>query len=158
MQLQDIFSPATFKLNLEAEDKDEVFEELVTHLTEANNIDNRDEIIAAVREREAKMSTGVQHGIAVPHGKADAVPRLMGVVGISPQGVDYDALDNQPVHLIFLLVSPVDDTGPHLKMLRNIAILLQSPQFYPDMLAAKTPEQAHRTLCRYEDTLGVQEA
>ena len=158
MQLQDIFSPAMFKLNLEAEDKEEAFEELVSHLLEVYHINSRNEILAAIREREGKMSTGVHHGIAVPHGKTDSVDRLMGVVGLSVNGIDYDALDGQPVHLIFLLLSAAKDAGPHLKMLRSIAILLQSPQFYPDMLASKSAEQAYRTLCRYEDTLGIQEA
>jgi len=157
MQLQDLFSPGTIKLDLSAVDKDEVFEELTDFLVRAHNLSVREEILDAIHEREEKMSTGVHRGIAVPHGKTDAVDRLLGVIGISKQGIDYDALDGHPVHLIFLLVSSAENTGPHLKMLRNIATLLQNPQFYPDLIAAKSADQAYRTLCHYEEALGIEE-
>ncbi len=157
MQLQDVFSPSTIKLNLDAIDKDEVFEELTDFLVQIYHLKVREEILAALHEREEKMSTGVHRGIAVPHGKTNAVDRLVGVIGLSPGGIDYDALDGNPVHAIFLLVSSAEDTGPHLKMLRNIATLLQNPQFYPDLVAAKSADQAYRTLCHYEESLGVQE-
>ena len=158
MQLQDLFSPSTIKLDLDAADKDEVFEELTDFLVRTHNLKVRDDILAAIHDREDKMSTGVHRGIAVPHGKTEAVKALMGVIGISKNGIDYDALDGQPVHLIFLLVSSAEDTGPHLKMLRNIATLLQNPQFYPDLLDATSAEQAYRILCHYEQALGVQGA
>ncbi len=157
MQLQDIFTPSTIKLDLESEDKDEVFEELVDVMVNAHQLKVRTEILEAIHDRESKMSTGIRDGIAVPHGKTDVVSQLLGVIGLSKQGIDYDALDGKPVHLLFLLVSPADQSGPHLKMLRNIAVLLEQPKFCDDMLTASSAEQLYRRLVGHENALRVQE-
>ena len=153
MLLQDIFSVARIKAGLEAEDKDELFEELVDVLVRGYGIANRDGVLAAVREREAKMSTGIKTGIALPHGKAEGVPGICGVIGVSRDGIDYEALDGKPVHLVILLVCSPRDTELHLKTLNKIAALLKCAGFYEDMRAADSAEKACAVLKRYEEIL-----
>ena len=141
MLLQDIFTASRIKVNLEAEDKDEVFEELVDHLVRNTGISGRNEIISSIQEREAKMSTGIKTGIALPHGKTDAIEGICGVLGISQKGIDYDSLDGEPVYLVILLLSSKDDSELHLKTLKKIASLLEYSDFYQYILKAETSEE-----------------
>ena len=153
MLLNDVFSVSRIKLQLEAEDKEELFEELVDVLVRSYGIANRDAVLTAVREREAKMSTGIKAGIALPHGKVEGISGVCGVLGISQDGIDYDALDGKPVYLIFLLVCSPQGSGLHLKTLNKIAGLLKCSGFCEDIRAASSAEKAHAVLKRYEEIL-----
>ncbi|GAB4366768.1 MAG: hypothetical protein Kow009_03570 [Spirochaetales bacterium] len=158
MLLQEMFTPSRIKIPLESEDKEEVFEELVDLLVRSYRLDGkRDAILEAIREREQKMSTGIKTGIAVPHGKTDAIEGTCGVMGISRMGIDYGALDGEPVYLIFLLVSSTNETGQHLKILKKVATLLEYTDFYTKVLEADSPEKAHAVLKQFEDILDYQE-
>ena len=152
MFLSEVFTPNFIKVGLAAEDKDEAFEELVDVFCSTKNTVGRDKILLSLREREKFMSTGIQTGIALPHGRMDALDELYGVVGISKRGIDYDALDGQPVYLIFMIFVP-KDTDKHLRVLKRLAELLSQPEFYKDMLAQKDSQSAFNTLKRYEDNL-----
>jgi PTS system fructose-specific IIC component/PTS system nitrogen regulatory IIA component len=153
MFLHEVFSPEFIKLDLEAEDKDEAFEELVDHFCQADKSNTREEILQALREREAKMSTGIHKGIAIPHGKTNAVDTIRGMLGISRKGVDYDALDGEPVYLLFMLVAPQKDSETHLRVLKRLAELLENPQFYIDLQSQKDVQGAYKVICKYEDVL-----
>jgi PTS system fructose-specific IIC component/PTS system nitrogen regulatory IIA component len=153
MFLCDIYRPEFIKVGLEAEDKDEAFEEMVDQFCQASKINARDEILEAVQEREAKMSTGIRQGIAIPHGKTTAVDQINGIIGISKKGIDYDALDGKPVYLLFMILAPEKDTEKHLRMLKRLAELLDNPQFYTDLVAQNTPQDAYGILKKYEDIL-----
>ena len=159
MFLHDVFSPESIKLNLEAEDKDEVFEEMVDHLchasVHADKSNMRDEILRALTEREAKMSTGIQKGIAIPHGNTNAVHTICGVLGISRKGIDYDALDGEPVYMLFMLVAPRKDTEQHLQILKRLAEMLENPQFYVELQSQSDEQGANRIIRKYEDMLAT---
>ncbi|MDR2587987.1 MAG: PTS sugar transporter subunit IIA [Spirochaetales bacterium] len=157
MLLQDIFSVSRIKAQLEAEDKDELFEELVDVLARGYPTANRGGILAAIQEREAKMSTGIKNGIAIPHGKAEGLNGIYGALGISEKGIDYDALDGEPVYLVFLVVSSPDDAELHLNTLKKIAMLLEHPDFYADIIKAETEAKAHSVLKRYEEIILCEE-
>jgi PTS system fructose-specific IIC component/PTS system nitrogen regulatory IIA component len=156
MFLYDVYGPEFIKVDLEAEDKDEVFEELVDHFCVAAKIPARDELLRALREREAKMSTGIRKGIAIPHGKTDAVDRVYGAIGISKKGIDYDALDGDPVYILFMFLAPEKDTEGHLRLLQRLAEMLDNPQFYAELLEQKSPQEAYRVVKKYEEMLLVQ--
>ncbi len=158
MQLQDLFIPARIKCRLEAEDKVEVFEELVDLLVVQYGLDCRDEILEAISRREAKMSTGIKRGIAIPHAKTSFTRGVIGVLGLSSRGIDYESLDGEPVHMLFLLVSSEADAGTHLAVLKKIALLVENPDFYRDAMAAADPEKVHRVIRSYEEILDAQEA
>jgi len=153
MLLHETFPPELIKVGLEAEDKDEAFEELVDHFCQVTNSSARAEILAAIRDRESKMSTGIKKGIAIPHGKTNAVDRVYGVLGISKKGIDYDALDGEPVYLLFLMLAPQKDSEKHLRLLKRLAELLDNPQFNTDLVAQNTSQSAHGVIKKYEDVL-----
>jgi PTS system fructose-specific IIC component/PTS system nitrogen regulatory IIA component len=151
MLLSEVFLPEFIILDLEAEDKDEVFEEMVSRFCTVTKSDKREEILAALHERESKMSTGVHPGIAIPHGKTLVVDRSYGVMGISHKGIDYDALDGKPVYLVFMELAPPVEAEKHLHLLRRIAELLRNRDFYDDCLAAKGTKEVYEVLKKYED-------
>lgn len=153
MLLHETFSSRMIKVDLEAEDKEEVFEELVDHFCQATGNTARADILEAVRLRESKMSTGIKKGIGIPHGKTDAVDRVHGILGISRQGIDYDALDGEPVFLVFMMLAPKSDSEKHLRMLKRVAELLDNPQFYTDIVACTSSESANAVIKKYEEIL-----
>jgi PTS system fructose-specific IIC component/PTS system nitrogen regulatory IIA component len=153
MLLSELFPPEFIKIGLEAEDKDEVFEELADAFCQASHLNIREDILDAVRERERKMSTGIQKGIAVPHGKSNAVDQVYGMLGISRQGIDYDALDGEPVYLLFMVIGPQSSTEKHLRILKRLAELLENPQFFTDLAAQNDSSQASAVIRKYENIL-----
>jgi PTS system fructose-specific IIC component/PTS system nitrogen regulatory IIA component len=157
-KLQDLLTPARIKCRLEAEDKGEVFEELVDLLVTQYRLESRDAILDAIRRREEKMSTGIKRGIAIPHAKTPFTKGVVGVLGISERGIDYESLDGEPVHLLFLLVSSEEDAGAHLAVLKKIALLVENPDFYAEVLKAGDPEKVNRIIRKYEEILDSQDA
>jgi PTS system fructose-specific IIC component/PTS system nitrogen regulatory IIA component len=154
MFLYDVFSPELVKVGLEAENKDEVFEEMVDQFCQAEKkSDLREEILAALQTREMKMSTGIQKGIAIPHGRTNAVDRVYGSLGISRRGIDYDALDKNPVHLLFMILAPEKDAEKYLRTLKRLAQLMDNPQFYTDLMAQKDASGACGVIKKYEDII-----
>ncbi len=157
LSLQELFVPSRIKCRLEADDKGEVFEELVDLLVTQYGLDSRDQILDAIRKREEKMSTGIKKGIAIPHAKTSFTRGVIGVLGISARGIDYESLDGEPVHMLFLLVSSEEDAGTHLAVLKKIALLVENPDFYRDALAAGDPEKVSRVIGTYEAILDSRE-
>jgi PTS system fructose-specific IIC component/PTS system nitrogen regulatory IIA component len=153
MNLQDVLLPKFIKVNLKAEDKNEAFEELVTHYCKTDNSSSYKQILDAIIKREEKMSTGIYKGIAVPHGKTDAVKKICGALGISEKGVQYDSLDGEPVHLLFMIVSPIEDSDNFLWLLKHLAQLIEIPQFLIELQQQKDPQSAFNVICKFEDTL-----
>ncbi len=152
MLLRDVFRADRIKIDLESDTKDELFEELVElYVTSSGDIAHREEVLKAILERESLMSTGIKKGIALPHGKSAAVPEIRGVLGVSRKGIDYEALDGQPVYLVFLLLSPPETSENHLRALRKLALLLEIPSFASDLMGAKSPEGAYQVIRHYED-------
>ena len=153
MLLSELFESDFIKIGLEAEDKDEAFEELADVFCEASHLNIREEILDAIRGRERKMSTGIRKGIAVPHGKVASINKIYGVLGISRQGIDYDALDDQPVYLLFMILSPQTESELHLRILRRLAEMLENPDFYTDLASQNDPAAASAVIKKYENIL-----
>ncbi len=141
MAFIDLVNEEIVKTPLESRDKPDVLRELVQILKDAGQIDDYDAVLTAVQEREEKMSTGLQEGIAVPHGKSDSVSGLKLAVGISPEGLDYDALDGEPSKLFFLLVAPPDQSGPHVAALSEIAKLALSKGLCKALIHAENAQE-----------------
>jgi PTS system fructose-specific IIC component/PTS system nitrogen regulatory IIA component len=154
MLLQRVFAPGSIKIGLESEDKDELFEELVDMLAKEEGREfPRSSVLAAVKEREDKMSTGIKKGIALPHGKAEGISGLSGALGVSKRGIEYSSLDGEPVYLVFMLISSPKDSELHLAALKRLAVLLDDPEFYTDLLQAESPERANSIIRNYETRL-----
>jgi PTS system fructose-specific IIC component/PTS system nitrogen regulatory IIA component len=155
MFLYEIFPPECICVDLDAEDKDECFEELVDHFCRVSKINAREEILQAIRERESKMSTGIQKGIAIPHGKTSAVDNVYGILGVSKKGIDYEALDGNPVYLLFMILAPQKDSEKHLRVLQRLAELLADPEFFTDLVVQKDAQGVYGILKKYEDFLST---
>ncbi|MCL2180760.1 MAG: PTS sugar transporter subunit IIA [Treponema sp.] len=153
MILQDVLLPEFIKVEMEAEDRDEAFEELVAHYCQADRSMSHDEILDAILAREAKMSTGIHKGIAVPHGKTNAVDTLRGVLGISRKGIQYDSLDGEPVYLLFMIISPMEDSEKYLRLLKHLAELVEIPQFQTELQVQRDPHSAHKIIRKFEELL-----
>lgn len=153
MVLGNIFSTDCIKLDLESEDKEEVFEELVELFASRKTSVSRKSILEALRIRENKLSTGIKTGYALPHAKTDQIDNVTGIIGISRKGIDYDALDGKPVHIIFMILSSNDNCSFHLRVLKRLAKLIEDPTFYNMLLDQKNPADVYTGICKYEDNL-----
>ena len=141
MKLMDILSPRSTIVDLKGETKEAIIEELVDSLEVGKVITDKGKVLKAVLEREKVMSTGIGDGIAIPHGKSDAVIRLAAALGTQKRGVEFEALDGEAAFVFFLLVSPANISGPHIKALARISRLLKNDDFKKKLITASTPEE-----------------
>lgn len=141
MGFVDLVSERIVKTPLESKDKPDVLRELIQILKDAGEIDDAAAGLKAVQEREDKQSTGLEQGIAVPHGKSAAVSSLKLAIGIAPQGIDFDSLDGKPSTLFFLLLAPPNQSGPHVQALAEIAKLARSRAFCEALIHAENARQ-----------------
>jgi PTS system nitrogen regulatory IIA component len=140
MDLMNVLTPDLIALHLQGKTKDEIIVELVDIAARSGKIHDRDTAIASIQERERRMSTGMKHGIAIPHGKTTCVDELVACVGVSDSPVDFDALDHQGCRIFIMTLSPIDKTGPHLQFLAEISMLFRSEEKRMAILEATTPE------------------
>lgn len=141
MTLLDILSPGSTVVGLETNTKEEIIGELVDLLEVGDSITDREKVLEAVLDREKIMSTGIGDGIAIPHGKSDCVIHLAAALGIHKRGVDFEALDGEPAYVFFLLVSPANVSGPHIKALARISRLLKNDAFKKQLVEATSAEE-----------------
>ena len=139
-------SVETISLDLKAETKEELLAEMVDLLANSGHVQDKAAVLKAVAEREKRMSTGMQNGIAIPHGKTDAVDCLIAALGIKRDGIDFGALDGQPSTIFVMTVSPDSRTGPHIQFLAEISRPLNDASTRSRILAATAPEEVLRLL------------
>lgn len=132
---------------IEATEKREVLREFAEHLKAKGRIGNVQELLTVLLERESLGSTGIGDGIAIPHGKLGRIPGMIMAFGRSSGGVDFQSLDHEPSHLFFLLVTPLDKPGDHLKALARISRILKNPVFRENLKLAETRQDLHRLIC-----------
>ena len=140
MNLTELLDEQVILVDLKATHKRAVIEEMATSLTTSGKITDQEAVLQAVLEREKIMSTGIGKGVAIPHGKCNAVNQLTGVLGIKKEGIDFQALDEQPVYLFFLLVSPTEVSGPHIRALAHISRLLRQDALRKRLIDAESPQ------------------
>ena len=153
MKLSEILRPESIRIPLASSTKDAVLHELVGLLPSSADESVRDQLLAAVLERESRMSTGIGQGIAIPHGKTDQVSAMEIGFGISPAPIDFEALDGDPVDVFFVLVSPPDLTGPHIKALAQISRILASDTVRRELVEAGGAEEVLGLFRREEELL-----
>ncbi len=141
MNPKRVLTKDTIVMRLQSDNKDAVIEELIDVLVASGRVVDRKSALKAVVEREKKMSTGLQNGIAIPHGKTDTLESLVAVIGISPEGIPFESLDGQPARIILLTVSPASRTGPHIQFLADVSRVLHNEHTRQSVLAATTEEQ-----------------
>lgn len=150
MLLTDLLSPDRIQVPLAAADKAGTLREL-TQLLAARGAVDPAPILAAVLEREQVLSTGIGHGIAIPHAKVPGMEGLSLVAGCQPAGVPFEALDGEPVRLLFLLIGPESAAGLHVKALSQIARLVRRETVREALIAAPTAAAFHQVLIEAEE-------
>ncbi|NOY28774.1 MAG: PTS sugar transporter subunit IIA [Planctomycetes bacterium] len=148
MKFVDFVSRDAIRTSIDVDSKDQVIRAMATALLESGKVseDQHESIIEAILKREELGSTGIGRGVAVPHTKHPSVSELVGTVAISEDGVDFDSLDGEKVHLLFLLVSPPDRPGDHLRALENISRQLRDETFCRFLKQSKTPDDVWQLL------------
>jgi PTS system nitrogen regulatory IIA component len=146
MNLKMVLTKETINLHLKGANKQEIINELLDILAKANKIQDRQAAYTAVMEREQKMSTGMKHGIAIPHGKSATINDLVACIGISDNPVDFDSLDHEPCRIFIMTLSPMEKTGPHLQFLAEISLLFKSSEKRAEILKASSSEDILRIL------------
>lgn len=148
MKFADFISPKAICAELVAVDKPGAIREMVQALSAAGAVeaDEAESIVKAIMKREELGSTGIGRGVAVPHTKHPSVDRLMGTVAVSREGVDFASLDGETVQLFFLLISPPDRPGDHLRALENISRQLRNDTFCRFLKQAKSADDIRQLL------------
>jgi len=142
MKLSDFVVREAILVDLQATSKEEAIREIVKSLHDAGRLaeGDLDSVSRAILNREELGSTGIGQGVAVPHTRHPKVDRLIGTVALSRRGVDFAALDGEPVDILFLLVSPPNQPGDHLRALENISRHLKDERFVNFLRQAKSRE------------------
>jgi len=135
MKILDVLRKETILTDLKAKDKKGVIEELVASVSQITGI-NSMELVQVLLERERLGSTGIGGGIGIPHGKLPNLESLIMGFGLSRKGVDFESMDGRPTHLFFLLITPENSTGLHLKLLARISRILKNDSFKKKLMKA----------------------
>jgi len=151
MLLTQILQPTCVKVPLEGKDKESVITELVDLLDANGLLLDKNIVLDAVLMREQTRSTGIGSGIAIPHGKCKAVKELVMAIGIAHDPIDFASVDGKPVTIIILLVSPADQTGPHIQALARISRLMLDEQFKQGLEKSTSAEQVYELLSNKEN-------
>jgi PTS system nitrogen regulatory IIA component len=144
--LKSSLDPACIRLELVATSRDAAITELVGLIHAKHRLRNVEDAVRVVMEREQKMSTSLENGIAVPHGKSASVDRLLVAVGLKQKGIDFKSADGQFSKIIILILSSAAQTGPHVRCLAEIGRLLQSEATRKKILAAKDAATVFRIM------------
>lgn len=150
MRLTEILNPQCVKVPLSATGKEQAIYELVDILANTLEIADVTELREVVWRREQTRTTGIGHGIAIPHGKASGCTQLCMAVGKTGQPIDFGAIDGKPVELIILLASPIDQTGPHIQVLAQISRMLTDGDFLSAVKQAESSRQLYELIAQQE--------
>ncbi len=146
MNLRKAIPPESISLSLAAREKQGIIEELLGLMVASGRIPDRKAAFKAILDRERKMSTGMHHGLAIPHGKTDTVDSLVASLGVLPEGVDFESMDGEPSRIFILTVSPANRAGPHIQFLAEISRLMNRSEIRESMLNAESVEHIHQML------------
>jgi nitrogen PTS system EIIA component len=150
MKLTDILSKDSVRVPLQAANKTEAITELVDVLAEGGKLLERDLVLQAVLDRERTASTGIGHGLAVPHGKSPGCSDLVMAIGKPAEPMDFSSKDGRPVEIVVLLASPPDKTGPHIQALARISRLMLIDSFRSAISEATTSDELWAVIEKHE--------
>jgi len=140
MKVQELLDPKNILTEFKSENKDDVINELVDLLKGDERVTDLAEIRKCVFEREEKMSTGVGKGFAIPHGKTNSVTDIVAAFGKSKTPIEYNSLDGEPVHVVFLLIGKENLVAKHIKLLSRISRLMNNDEFRKKLVEAESKE------------------
>ena len=141
MRITDLLDVRSISLNAAPADKSQTLDAAVALMTKSGRISDEEAYRKQVYDREEESTTGIGEGIAIPHGKCDAVKKPGLAAMVIPGGVDFDSLDGEPVTLLFLIAAPNTEDNVHLDVLSKLSMMLMDEEFTRSLRAAKTPEE-----------------
>jgi fructose-specific phosphotransferase system IIA component len=141
MTLTEILNENAIEVNLKAREKEEALAEMVDILARGWEVKDKEAVLKDIKAREELMSTGIGHGVAIPHARSSGVNRVLAAFGKSEKGLNFNALDKKPVYLLFLLVASEDSSNSHIRILARISRLLKHNYFRELLKEAKTPAE-----------------
>lgn len=150
MRIAELLGKDTIKLNLKANSKMEVLDQLVDVLYDAGRLNDKELYKEEILKRESLSSTGIGEGIGIPHGKTSAVKKASLALGIFKDGIDFDSLDGAPVNIVFMIAAPEGANNEHLETLSRLSVLLMNPEFKEGLLSSKVPEDVFSLLDKFE--------
>lgn len=145
MKILDLLDKKAIIADLTATDKEGVIAELIAPISRLKQID-RNDLVRVIMNREQLGSTGIGEGVGIPHGKLRDLSSLVMGFGLSRQGIDFDAIDGQPVYIFFLLLTPENAAGLHLKMLARISRILKNDLFRQQLREAQTADDVYAVI------------
>lgn len=151
MKISNLLCKATINLDLKVENKNDVIDQMVELLDFAGKLNNKEKYKEEILRRENLSSTGIGEGIAIPHGKTFAVKEPSLALGIVKNGVDYNSIDGEPVHIVFMIAAGEDANADHLETLSKLSVLLMNPEFKNSLLSLKTPSEVLELIDKFED-------
>lgn len=151
MKLHNYLRPDLVLLDLDCSGVEDTLRCMVRTLFESGVIEHEDTVFQALLEREAAQSTGIGGGVAIPHAVCPELESTVLELALSREGIDFRALDDEPVHSLFLLLSPPSQSSTHIKLLARIARLMRQPDFQKRMLEASSPEAIIETIRRVDE-------
>ena len=150
MKILDVLHKETILADMKARDKKGVLEELVTPVARIAGV-NHEHLVRVLMERERLGSTGIGGGIGIPHGKFKDLESLVLGFGLSRKGVDFESIDGLPAHIFFLLITPENSTGLHLKLLARISRILKNDSFKTKLLEANGSDEIYSIIKEEEE-------
>ena len=151
MKLTDYLSPEFIEIGLEAEDKWDAIRKMIKILARTGNIKDTSALEEEMFTRERTMSTGLGHGVAIPHASSDVVEKISVAAALMKKPIDFESLDLQPVKVIFAIASPKKRGKDYMELLSQIASLFSKREFIEKILNAKTPEDFFKTILDFAD-------
>jgi nitrogen PTS system EIIA component len=152
VKIFDFLHEKAISADLSSDNKKDIIQELTELLVKAGELKpkTKDATVKILLNREALGSTGIGQGVAIPHGKCEYVKELVGAFGISKKGINFDSLDGEPAYIFFLLLAPIESSGPHLKALARISKLLKD-KYFRDSLKNAENEKMLVKIIKEED-------
>ncbi len=151
MKIRDLLQKNSILIGLESTDKKEILSHMARYMASIYNLSDGAVIARNILEREADMSTGIGFGIAIPHARVDSVGRVYMIAAQSINGIDFNAIDEQPVRLIFMIISPANTSGEHTQILSALSRIMSYENMRKKLLAAETAEQFLELIVNGED-------
>ncbi|HNX53034.1 MAG TPA: PTS sugar transporter subunit IIA [Pontiellaceae bacterium] len=141
MNLKKILTKDSILPELKADNKQGVIEEMVAFMAATGKLTGCESVVQAVLAREEKMSTGMQNGIAIPHGKTNKVDHLVAMMAIHRAGVEFASMDGNPSHIFIMTLSPENRAGPHIQFLAEISKALSRQELRESLLRAGSSDE-----------------
>lgn len=153
MRMSEFIVREAISADLKAGQKEGVIREMVENLRLAGYFKNNEaeDVVKAILKRELLSSTGIGDGVAIPHAKHPSVDRLVGTVAVTPKGVPFDSVDNDPVNVLVMLISPQERPSEHLRALEGVSRCLKDKNFVRSLREATTPQQIWDLICAHDN-------